>query len=155
MMESLDITSILVQLPLLAIFAWLFLKLEERYRTSMEKRDEMWKDFLSSQNSSWQEQTTLLSTQWKEFIADQNGKWQELYNQQRSRWGEMIARLAEEMKTLAEKTAEVSGVLLSHDQRNQEYITRQREFAAETKQQLNRLVIDADTDKVPIRKQSK
>jgi hypothetical protein len=47
-----DWQQTLVQVPIVAAFIWFVLKMDERAQAVGEKRDSMWREFLSAQNEA-------------------------------------------------------------------------------------------------------
>ncbi|MBI5954358.1 MAG: hypothetical protein HY865_22100 [Chloroflexi bacterium] len=97
-MEFEPIMSLLIQLPLIGIFIWY----NERRDTRQAERD------LNRDATLQQER------------KDRDEEWRQYLKEQREQNNAALGRLADEIKTIAEKVAQLHGVLSAHDAASRE-----------------------------------
>lgn len=66
-MNAEQITSVVLQLPLVAIFVWFSLELLNRFQKTQERRDVEWREFLEQERSARTEMARRLAEEIKQM----------------------------------------------------------------------------------------
>lgn len=108
MSNTVDFTSILVQVPLVAAFIWFALQLNKSHNTAMDKiltdnRTAIDKIIADSRASN-----VSVMRDWREVLKQRDEQWQSFLREQRTSTNEAI-------DTLAERLAEISRIVAELD----------------------------------------
>lgn len=74
---QLDLTSLLVQVPLVFLVVWIISSRDKQWREIMEKRDEQWRTMITERDTQWQVRITERDEQWRTAIMENDKQWRD------------------------------------------------------------------------------